>query len=111
MSSSRKKFESAVRAAVGKLAPGLTRDGYDRATKYIGIWRALKPRNRRLYKRLEADAEIVSQEWRARVDFLVEMVSRDLAPMARLIGREPHNGSMDRRERNVGAHDPDMINE
>jgi hypothetical protein len=70
---------------------------------YIGIWCALKSHNRRLYKRLEVDAEIGGQEWRARVDSLVEMVSRDLAPMARLIGREPHNGSMDRRERNVAG--------
>jgi hypothetical protein len=30
---------------------------------YVGIWRALKPHNRRLYKRLEADAEIGGQEW------------------------------------------------
>ena len=84
---SRKKLESAVRAAVGKLAPGLSRDGYDRAINYVGIWRTLKSHNRRLYKRLEADAEIGGQEWRAQVDSLVEMVSRDLAPMARLVGK------------------------
>jgi hypothetical protein len=59
---------------------------------YIGIWRTLKSHNRRLYKRLEADAEIGDQEWRAHVDSLVEMVSRDLAPMARLIGRKPEDG-------------------
>jgi hypothetical protein len=50
-SSSHLKLESAVRAAVGNLAPGLNRDGYDRAMNYIGIWRALKSQNRRLYKR------------------------------------------------------------
>ena len=87
MSSSRKRLESAVLAAVGKLAPGLSRDGYDRAINYVGIWRTLKSHNRRLYKRLEADAEIGGQEWRAQVDSLVEMVSRDLAPMARLVGK------------------------
>jgi hypothetical protein len=32
-------FESAIWAAVGRLAPGMTRDGYDRAMKYIRIWR------------------------------------------------------------------------
>ena len=35
MSPSR-KFESAIRAAVGRLAPGMARDGYDRAMYYIG---------------------------------------------------------------------------
>ena len=99
MSSSRKRLESAVLAAVGKLAPGLSRDGYDRAMNCIGIWRTLKSHNRRLYERLETDAEIGGQEWRAHIDSLVEMVSRDLAPMARLIGREPHNGPMDSRKR------------
>ena len=74
---------------------GLSRDGYDRAMNYIGIWRALKSQNRRLYKRLEADA--------AHVDCLVKMVSCDLAPMARLIGREPHKGSMDSRKRNLAG--------
>ena len=54
---------------------------------YIGIWRALRSYNRRLYKHLEADAELGGQEWRARVDSLIEMVIRDMAPMARLIGR------------------------
>jgi hypothetical protein len=62
---------------------------------YIGIWLTLKSVNRRLYKHLEAEAEIGGQEWRARVDALVETVSRDLAPMGRLIGREPQNGSID----------------
>src|SRR5262249_9040284 len=33
-------------------APGMTRDGYDRAMYYIGIWRALKSNNGRLYKSL-----------------------------------------------------------
>jgi hypothetical protein len=73
----------------------MTRDGYDRAMNYIGIWLTLKSVNRRLYKHLEAEAEIGGQEWRARVDALVETVSRDLAPMGRLIGREPRNGSID----------------
>ena len=91
MSSSR-RFESAIRAAVGRLAPGMTRDGYDRAMNYIGIWRALNSDNGRLYKRLETDAEVGGQEWRASVDSLVEMVSRDLVPMARLIGRKPEDG-------------------
>jgi hypothetical protein len=59
---------------------------------YIGIWRALKSNNGRLYKSLEADAEVGGQEWRARVDSFVEMVSRDLVPMARLIGRKPEDG-------------------
>jgi hypothetical protein len=63
----------------------MTRDGYDRAMNYIGIWLALKSVNRRLYKHLEAEAEIGGQEWRARVDALVETVSRDLAPMGRFI--------------------------
>ena len=62
---------------------------------YIGIWRALNSINRRLHRHLEADAEAGGQEWRARVGALVETVSRDLAPMARLIDREPHNGSND----------------
>ena len=93
MSPNRDKLESAIRASVGRLVPGMTRDGYDRAMNYIGIWRALNSINRRLYRHLEADAETGGQEWRARVDALVETVSRDLAPMARLIGREPHNGS------------------
>ena len=92
MSPNREKFESAIRAAVGRLAPGMTRDGYDRATNYLRIWCGLKSNNRRLYKQLEADAEIGGQEWRARVDSLVEMVSRDLVPMARLIGRKPEDG-------------------
>ena len=48
---------------------------------YIGIWRALRSHNRRLYKRLESDAEAGGQEWRAQVDCLVEMVSRDVAPV------------------------------
>ena len=80
---------------------------------YIGIWRTLKSHNHRLYKRLEADAEIGGQEWRAHVDSLVEMVSRDLAPMARLIGREPHKGSMDSRERKRcgGRRTPGTLNE
>ena len=72
-----RKFESAIRAAVGRLAPGITRDGYDRAMNYIGIWRTLKSNNGRLYKQLEADAEVGGQEWRARVDSFVEMISRD----------------------------------
>jgi hypothetical protein len=59
--------------------------------------------NRRLYKRLEADAETGGKEWQAHVDSLVEMVSRDLAPMSRLIGRESHNGSMDSRKRNAAG--------
>ena len=59
------KFESAMRAAVGRLAPGMTRDGYDQAMNYIRIWRELKSNNRRLYKHLEADAEVGGQEWRA----------------------------------------------
>jgi hypothetical protein len=92
MSPSREKFESAIRATVGTLAPGMTRDGYDRAMYYIGIWRALNSDNGRLYKHLEADAEVGGQEWRARVDSLVETVSRDLVPMARLIGRKPEDG-------------------
>jgi ABC-type cobalamin transport system ATPase subunit len=73
----------------------MTRDGYDRAMNYIGIWLTLKSVNRRLYKHLESEAEIGGQEWRARVDALVETVSRDLAPMGRLIAREPQNGSID----------------
>jgi hypothetical protein len=81
MSPSR-KFESAIRAAVGRLAPGMTKDGYGRAMYYIGIWRALKSDNGRLYKRLEADAEIGGQEWQARIDSLVEKIGRDLVPMA-----------------------------
>jgi hypothetical protein len=44
---------------------------------YIGIWRTLKSNNGRLYKQLEADAEVGGQEWRARVDSFVEMISRD----------------------------------
>jgi len=88
MSPSR-KFDSAIRAAVGRLAPGMTRDGYDRAMYYIGIWRALKSNNGRLYKSLEADAEVGGQEWQARIDSLVEKIGRDLVPMARLIGRKP----------------------
>ena len=92
MSPNRDKLESAIRAAVGRLVPGMTRDGYGRAMNYIGIWRALNSINRRLYRHLEADAEAGGQEWRARVDALVETVSRNLAPIA-LIGREPHNGS------------------
>lgn len=59
---------------------------------YIRIWRELKSNNRRLYKQREADAEVGDQEWRARVDSLVEMVSRDLVPMAHLIGRKPEDG-------------------
>jgi hypothetical protein len=59
---------------------------------YIGIWRALKSNNGRLYKRLEADAEVGGQEWQAHVDSLVEMVTRDLVPMTRLIGRKPEDG-------------------
>jgi hypothetical protein len=54
---------------------------------YIRIWRELKSNNRRLYKYLEADAEVGGQEWRARVDSLIGIVSRDLVPMARLTGR------------------------
>ena len=88
MSPSR-KFDSAIRAAVGRLAPGMTRDGYDRAMYYVGIWRALKSNNGRLYKSLEADAEVGGQEWQARIDSLVEKIGRDLVPMARLIGRKP----------------------
>ena len=88
MSPSR-KFDSAIRAAVGRLAPEMTRDGYDRAMYYIGIWRALKSNNGRLYKSLEADAEVGGQEWQARIDSLVEKIGRDLVPMARLIGRKP----------------------
>ena len=91
MSPSR-KFESAIRAAVGRLAPGITRDGYDRAMYYVGIWRALKSNNGRLYKSLEADAEVGGQEWQARIDSLVEKIGRDIVPMARLIGRKPKDG-------------------
>ena len=91
MSPSR-KFDSAIRAAVGRLAPGMTRDGYDRAMYYVGIWRALKSNNGRLYKSLEADAEVGGQEWQARIDSLVEKIGRDLVPMARLIGRKPKDG-------------------
>ena len=105
MSPSHNKLESAVRAAVGKLATGLTKDGYDRAMNYIGIWRVLNSHNRRLYKRLEVDAEMGGNEWRAQVDSLVEMVIRDLAPMARLI-----TASTDNRKRNAGTT-PDKINE
>ena len=75
---------------MSNLAPGLTKDRYDRAMNYIGIWRALKSHKPRLYKRLESDAKAGGQEWRAHVDCLVKMVSRDVAPMARLIGREHH---------------------
>jgi len=39
---------------------------------YIGIWRALKSNNGRLYKSLEADAEVGGQEWQARIGSLVE---------------------------------------
>jgi hypothetical protein len=60
----------------------MTKDGYGRAMYYIGIWRALKSDNGRLYKRLEADAEIGGQEWQARIDSLVEKIGRDLVPMA-----------------------------
>jgi hypothetical protein len=91
MSPSR-KFESAIRAAVGRLVPGMTKDGYDRAMNYIRIWRALKSNNRRLYKTLEAHAEVGGQEWQAHVDSWVEKISRDLVPMARLIGRKPKDG-------------------
>ena len=112
VSPSRDKLESALRAAVGKLVPGLSKDGYDQAMNYIGIWRALKSHNRRLYKRLETDADVGGEEWRAHVDCLVEMVGRDLAPMARLIGRKLDNGSMDRRKLNAVARtSPDKINE
>jgi len=75
MSPSR-KFDSAIRAAVGRLAPGMTRDGYDRAMYYIGIWRALKSNNGRLYKSLEADAEVGGQEWQARIDSLILWLRR-----------------------------------
>ena len=54
--------------------------------------RALKSNNGRLYKSLEADAEVGGQEWRARIDSLVEKIGRDLVPMARLIGRKPKDG-------------------
>ena len=110
MSRSREKFESAMRAAVGRLAPGMTRDGYDRAMNYIGIWRALKSHNRQLYKRLESDAEAGGQEWRAHVDCLVEMVSRDVVPMARLIGREHHKAQWIAASANVvGRRTPETI--
>ena len=110
MSSSHQKLDSAVRAAVGNLAPSLTKDGYDRAMNYIGIWRALKSHNRRLYKRLESDAEAGGQEWRAHVDCLVEMVSRDVAPMARLIGREHHKAQWITGSANVvGRRTPETI--
>ena len=87
MSSNPNKLESAVRAAVGKLAPSITKAGYDRAITYIGIWRALNSSNRRLYRSLEADAEMGGEVWRTRVDTLVKVVRRDLPSMARLISR------------------------
>jgi len=107
MSLSRDKLESAIRAAVGKLAPGMTGDGCDRAMNYIGIWRALRAYNRRLYRQLEADAELGCQEWRARVDVLVETVIRDMAPLARLISRKSLGSSTDnRKNQTAGAQEP-----
>ena len=78
-----------MRAAVGRLAPGMTRDGYDQAMNYIRIWRELKSNNRRLYKHLEADAEVGGQEWRARVDSLIEMVSPISCPWPASLAASP----------------------
>jgi len=85
MSSNREKLESAIRIAVGKLAPNMTKDGYDEALHWVRIWCTFGPDNRRAFVDLEAGAGAGGSEWRDGVEHLVAAVCRDLPRMATLI--------------------------